>query len=247
MHNNNIYSPLRSASISLISFLLLFACSLSLHAQRERMQNRPYADYSKYHLGFHVGVHVQDLVIRNSGLSLTPLDGKVLYAEVPTYTPGFSVGVIGDMALSDNLNLRIVPTLHFGDKVYAYSDGKEKIERFTVRSNYLEVPLLLKYSSRRLNNMRPYLIGGIYGSMEMGRKKGQPIYHKAVDYGLQIGLGCNIYLPFFKLCPELRFAFGLPNVVELDRPDLVDDNNIIYTQAIKKAQTRMIMLTFNFE
>lgn len=91
------------------------------------------------------------------------------------------------------------------------------------------------------------MIGGIYGSMEMGRKKGQPIYHKAVDYGLQIGMGCNIYLPFFKLCPELRFAFGLPNVVEHDRPDLVDDNNIVYTQAIKKAQTRMIMLTFNFE
>ena len=151
------------------------------------------------------------------------------------------------MFLLPNLNLRLLPTLHFGDKQFVFSDGEKSVASFSVRSNYLEFPLLLKYSSRRLNNIRPYIIGGPYWTMELGRKKGLEIYTKANDYGVQIGLGCDFYLPFFKLCPELRFSFGFPDVIMHERPDLLDDYKLIYTQSIRQARTRMIMLTFNFE
>ena len=41
----------------------------------------------------------------------------------------------------------------------------------SVRSNYLTFPLDVKYSAFRVNNYRPYLIGGIYGAFDLGRKK----------------------------------------------------------------------------
>ena len=156
-------------------------------------------------------------------------NGETWFAEIPSYSPGFSVGVIGDMYMNPYFNLRFTPSIHFGDKKFKFREQATGEEFITnVRSSYLNFPLDVKYTALRLNNYRPYLIGGIYGSFEFG-------------------LGCDIYLPYFKLCPELKFCFGLVNLLEKDRPDLVDQANIKYTDALSKATSRMVILTFNFE
>lgn len=215
-------------------------------AQTERVKNQPYADLKLYHLGFHIGIHAQDLILTNSGMMS---DGKTWYAEIPSYSPGFSVGVIGDMYLSNYFNLRVTPTLSFGDRSFVFRTKEDPEEEFTtnVRSNYVTLPVEIKYSALRLNNYRPYLIGGVYGAMDLGRKKGNALLMKGMDFGVTFGIGCDLYLPFFKLCPELKFSFGLVDVFEKDRPDLQDPDLKVYTNAISKATTRMITLTFNFE
>lgn len=210
------------------------------------MKNQPYADNRLFHLGFHVGLHAQDLILTNTGV--TAPGGGVWFAEIPNYSPGFSVGVIGDMFLNPYFNLRLIPTLHFGDKEFVfreYETGEEY--KTSVRSSYITIPLELKYSAFRLNNYRPYLTAGVYGAFDMGRKKGQAILLKGTDMGITVGIGCDIYLPFFKLCPELKFSFGLKNLLETDRPDLTEPTLQVYTDALSKATSRMIILTFNFE
>jgi hypothetical protein len=221
-------------------------------AQRQKPRNQPYADMKRYHLGFHIGLHTQDLILTNSGAITS--DGEVWFAEIPAYNPGFSVGVLGDLCLNPYMNLRFTPTVHFGDKTVmavtaAYKESKNPESSMTasVRSNYLSFPLDLKYSAFRLNNHRPYLLGGVYAAFDMGRKKGEPVLLKNFDYGVEFGFGCDIYLPFFKLCPEIKFSFGLANLLETNRIDLTHDNDKIMTQALSKATSRMIVLTFNFE
>ncbi len=56
-----------------------------------------------------------------------------------------------------------------------------------------------------------------------------------------------MYLPFFKLCPELKFSFGLVDLLQKDRSDLTDKDLIKYPNALSKATSRMVSLTFNFE
>ena len=109
------------------------------------------------------------------------------------------------------------------------------------------IPVDVKYSSFRLNNFRPYLLAGVYGAFDLGRKRGNPLLLKGTDVGLEVGIGCNIYLPFFKLCPELKFCFGLLDVLEKDRGDISGQETIKYSDALSKATSRMIVLTFNFE
>ena len=214
-------------------------------AQRERVRNQPYADLKWLHLGFHVDIHSQDLLLTHTGVMT---NGETWFAEIPSYSPGFSVGVIGDMYMNPYFNLRFTPSIHFGDKKFKFREQATGEEFITnVRSSYLNFPLDVKYTALRLNNYRPYLIGGIYGSVDIGRKKGNPILLKSTDFGFEFGLGCDIYLPYFKLCPELKFCFGLVNLLEKDRPDLVDQANIKYTDALSKATSRMVILTFNFE
>lgn len=191
-------------------------------------------------------MHTQDLILTNNGI--TAPDGGIWFAEIPNYSPGFSVGVVGDLFLNPYMNLRLTPTIHFGDRTVYFKETASKEEvRTSVRSNYLSVPLDLKISSMRMNNCRPYILGGVYGAIDLGRKKGNPLLLKQVDYGLEFGLGCTIYFPKFRLAPELKFKFGLPDMLEHNRDDLTNDADKIYTNSLSKATTRMIIFTFNFE
>lgn len=228
----------------LLIYVLCLATS-GVMAQKEKVKNQPYADLKLFHLGFHVGLHSQDLLLTHTGVAT---NGETWFAEIPSYSPGFSVGVIGDMYLNPYFNLRFTPSINFGDKKLMLREQTTGEEFETaVRSSYLTFPLAVKYTAVRLNNYRPYLIGGLYGAFDLGRKKGNPVMMKGKDFGLEFGIGCDIYLPFFKLCPELKFSFGLVNLLEKDRPDLTDPEIIKYTNSLSKATSRMVTLTFNFE
>ncbi|MDR1813976.1 MAG: PorT family protein [Tannerella sp.] len=229
--------------VYMLAFTLL---SLQLQAQRRALQNQPYADNKLYHFGFHVGLHAQDLLLTNNGIAAE--NGEVWFAEIPAYSPGFSVGVIGDLFVNPYMNLRLTPTIHFGDKsVYFKEIQSEEEKRINVRSNYLSVPLDLKISSMRLNNSRPYVLAGIYGALDLGRKRGVPLLMNPVDYGFEFGMGCTFYMPFFRLAPEIKFKFGLPDAMNHTREDLANEPDKIYTKALSKATTRMVVITFNFE
>jgi hypothetical protein len=229
-------------------FLLYFFCFFALPgvAQKQVVRNQPYIDMRMFHLGFHLGLNFQDLILTHTGLP-TPA-GDTWFTEIPTYSPGFSVGIIGDMFVNPYLNLRILPSIHFGDKQFVFRSHETGEKYLTsVRSNYLTLPLELKYSSMRLNNYRPYVTGGVYGAFDLGRKKGESLLLKGTDYGVTVGFGCDFYFSFFKLSPELKFYFGLRNLIEKDRTDLTQPELGIYTDALSKGTSRMIILTFNFE
>jgi hypothetical protein len=109
------------------------------------------------------------------------------------------------------------------------------------------MPLDLKIRSMRLNNYRPYLIAGVYGALDLEIKKDEPMLLKTFDYGFTIGFGCDFYLPIIKIAPELRFSFGLADLIAHNRTDLTIDEMERYSKAISKGTSRMITLTFNFE
>ena len=229
--------------------VFIFACTVFAFpswAQKRKVQHQPYADHKLFHLGFHVGLHTQDLIFTNNGIAAP--DGETWFAEIPNYLPGFSVGVIGDLFMNPYMNLRLIPTIHFGDKTVIFKEStSEEEKRVNMRTNYLSIPLDVKISSMRLNNCRPYIIGGAYGAIELGQKKGNPLLMKPIDYGIEFGLGCTFYSPLFRLSPELKFKFGLPDILEKNRDDLPNEADKIFTNALSKATSRMIVLTFNFE
>jgi hypothetical protein len=233
-------------SLAVIVGLGFFAASLPAEAQKEVMRHQPYADLKLYHFGFHIGVQAQDLLLYHNGEETA--GGEQWFAEIPAYSPGFSVGVMADFFLNLYVNFRVTPTIHFGERAFLFREQQSGETFQTVsRSNYVTLPLDFKFSSMRINNYRPYLLGGVYGALDIGRKKGNPLLLRQVDYGLAVGIGCDFYLPFFKFCPELRLCFGLPDLLETDRRDLIDRDLAKYARSLRKATSRMAVITFYFE
>ncbi|NDV78537.1 porin family protein [Dysgonomonas sp. 511] len=236
-------------TLKAIYSLVLVAISLlplSLSAQYRKPVNQPFADQKLYHLGFSIGFTGHDMILSHTGY--TGDNGEVWFAEIPSYSVGFNVGLIGDRYLNEYFNLRLAPTLYLGERRFVFKEQASD-EEYTasLKSNYVRVPLLLKFSAPRMKNYRPYFVAGGYAAMDIGTKKDDVLRFKKMDYGIELGIGCNIYLPLFKLCPELKFSFGLTDLVEKDRADITDKDLLKYTQALSSGKSRMISLVFNFE
>jgi hypothetical protein len=234
----------------LTGFILIIFGNIS--AQNFMDQNQPMVDFKRLHFGYLVGLNSQDLHFSHTGIDQ---NGNKIYSEIPSYSPGFTVGLVGDLALTQYFNLRTVPSLHFGSKDIVYNNQTGvNIGKETIKSNYLMVPLELKYSSLRLNNSRPYLIFGGAAAYDLASKKDPEdlIRLKKLNYFLEIGVGCDLYFEYFKLNPELKICIGLNNVLDKDRPELFDDKgnalpNLQYTNALSKVTSNMIVLSFFFE
>lgn len=224
----------------------LFLFSFASVSQTRKLQNQPYIDQRNFHFGFTLGIHTQDLILTQSGY--VNENGEVWFSEIPSYSPGFNVGIIGDLYLNEYMNLRVVPTLYLGSKEFVFREQTSGEEfKSNLKSNFLSLPVQLKFAAGRISNYRPYLIIGGYGNMKLARKKGDPILLKPADFGIEIGFGCDFYFPLFKLCPELKFSFGLTDVLEEKRPDLTDNELLKYPRSLSKAAQRLIVLSFNFE
>lgn len=71
---------------------------------------------------------------------------------------------------------------------------------------------------------------------------------KRYDVMLEVGLGCDFYLPYFKLNPELKFCYSLTNSLDTKHADELRDANLrVFANAVRSAHTKMIVLTFYFE
>ena len=71
---------------------------------------------------------------------------------------------------------------------------------------------------------------------------------KTSDFFLTCGFGCDFYLPYFKFNPEIKFCFGLGDSLVHDRPDISEEpDKLVITNSLKKAVSRMVVLTFYFE
>lgn len=223
----------------------------------DKVLNRPYADLRKWHLGFSVGVFTSGLNFTHNGFSFQPVgtDGQPegepqqWRMEQPDYQPGFCVNGLIDIRLNNYFSVRFTPGLYFGSRNVTMRElTTGSVERQNIKSAFLVTPLDLKFAAQRYRNARPYIVGGVMPAFDVAKKTSENLRLKTGDVYLSVGFGCDFYLPYFKLNPEIKFCFGLTDMLEHDRPDLTDDfNRQKFTQSLKKATSKMIVLTFYFE
>jgi hypothetical protein len=229
-------------------FIGLFAISTSLFSQRERVENIPTFDKRKLHYGFYLGLNQNDfkLNIKENSFDVTP--GNI---TVET-TAGFNVGLIIDYRLHKNLNLRFEPGLISNSKkiIFNYLDEPKDSVR-DVNSTFLHVPLVLKMSTDRYHNIRPYILAGIsYDYNFSSNERNQDdnfageFRTKSHNFMYELGIGIDIYLNYFKFSPSIRGVFAINNELKYDN---TANGPSQWTDPINFLGTRGIFLNFAFE
>ena len=242
-----------------LTFFFLMVTVLPIVGQQRKVQNKPYIDLRPLHFGISIGMNMQDVEFTNVGPQVIQLaeGGEVpalVLCDADNWNPGFSVGVLADLRLGQHFALRFTPTMHFGTKhlvfrnLLAHTESGKLIEETqNMKNTYISMPLSLKFSSQRFNN-HPYLLAGINPMINLSGKDQDYIQLKRFDMMLEVGLGCDFYLPFFKLIPELKFSYGLINTLDEGHVSaLTDVNKRVYAQSVSSARTKMIVLTLYFE
>ena len=242
------------------TLLYIIVLALTASAQERKPQNKPYIDLRPTHFGISVGFHMQDIEFQNVGPQVITLeDGtqttETVVCDQDNWNPGFSVGVLADQRLSKHLSVRLCPTMHFGAKHLTFRhlnrldpDGHILEQRQDMKNTYIAFPINLKFAAERFNNYRPYIVGGINPMINLTSKSQDYIQLKRYDTMVELGLGCDFYLPFFKLIPELKFSYSLMDALDRGHADeLTDANQRVYTNSVKAGYSKLITLTFYFE
>ena len=143
--------------------------------------------------------------------------------------------------------------MFFGNKMVRFLNHRgapdtQNKESQNIKSTYIVVPVDLKMSAKRYHNMRPYFTAGAMYTGDLAKDRSDLLKLKHSDVMLTVGMGCDFYMPFFKLCPEIKFCFGLKDLLDKNRQDLEEgDNRIIFTQSVNKIKSNMVVVTFFFE
>jgi len=169
---------------------------------------------------------------------------------------GFHLGLIGDMRINDYLNLRLEPGVYFTTRNILYDESYFNGTTFNdsdllreVKSTYVHVPLLLKVSTKRINNFKPFVVGGFSAALNLSSNQDNPddnnsgeFRMKKGTYFYEIGFGIDLYLLYFKFTPSIRGIFAINDEIVRDA-----DPNSPWTGNIAKMQTRGVFINFTFQ
>ena len=262
---------IKSAKYICVVLLVIMLCSnlLAQSSTSKKVPNLTTFDEKPIHFGFIIGFNTMNFTIHHSGYydesnsTADVGDDVPMYTEVLDLTPGINLGIVSSFRLSKNLNLRILPGISFGQRnlTYTYSDGNPETEidnpiasatssrdiddPLKIKSTFLEMPVLLKYGSDRMHNIKPYVVAGINPRFDLAKNKQDRMLLRNMDLYYEFGVGFDSYLNYFRLSTELKISIGLADVLNHEGTGEAIDYR--YTQAIDKMTSRIFVLSFYFE
>jgi hypothetical protein len=221
-----------------ILFLSLFFLTINSSAQKNKttINNLQNFDQQKIHFGYFIGLNMYDYKFKLEQEKTITVENKF----------GFNVGLIGDLKLNRNLNLRFEPGLYKNNLNVVYNDISDEIRE--KKSTYINLPILLKYSSERYRNIKPFIVGGLSSSINLSSNQNRiddiesGLYRtKTVSFNYELGFGVDLYFQYFKFSPSIRGVFSLTN-------ELIPDNSTSsdFTNNIEKLYSRGIFINFSF-
>ena len=239
--------PLKNSMKKIVAILLL-CFSLNSQAQfatglfsKDPIIHLENWDKQRVHWGYYLGFNAYDF----------KFDYKTAGPDIQVKgTTGFNVGLIGNLRLQEYIDLRFEPGLYYTQRdLYFPGFDNETDALRQVKSTYIHFPLLLKFSALRTGNIRPFLVGGVSTTLNLGSNSkskddnlNERFRMKQWTNNYEMGFGVDLYLEYFKFSPSIRGVFGLNDEIIRD-----EDPNSPWTGNIGTMKTRGVFVNFTFQ
>ena len=232
---------------------MLFGSQAAQAQKKIKQQNKPGYDDKTVHYGFYLSMPVTKYNIQHSQdyadqLANDPGGGGSMAINAKV-SPGFYTGLVLDVRLAEYLSARFVPGVGFYGRTIEFANapsetGERQDIAKTISSTMIEMPLLLKYKAKRRGNFRMYLVGGIKPGIDLGAgRSGDDNTNELLvdnfDLAVEYGFGLDIFYPYFKFAPEIRFSHGLLNQHT--------PNESLYNNSIQKLTNHNVSFILFFE
>ena len=237
---------MKKAVLILIYILSINIASSQLFT-KEKLSNNENFDKAKISWGYYLGINSYDFNFDyQQDLSDIQLEK----------TTGFNVGLIANLRINDFFDLRFEPGLIMSNRNLSYnpndfgdSEFLENNHLREVKSTYIHFPLLLKISTKRLNNFKPFVTTGVSTAINLSSNEknladnssGQFRTKKNMFF-YELGFGIDLYLEWFKFTPSIRGVFAISDELIRD-----DDPLSPWTGNINFMKTSGVLINFTFQ
>ncbi|CDF78193.1 PorT protein [Formosa agariphila KMM 3901] len=259
--------------VVIVFFILISQSSFAQLFSRERILNNENFDKDRFSYGYFLGFNNYGFDFEYNE-EINDENGRDVTDIQIEKSIGFSVGLLGNMRINDYFDLRFEPGLYittrnlrynkyhfqgyettgtngnnFTYDTYDFDEDPNGILDREVKSTYIHLPLLLKFSAKRINNFKPFIVGGLSMSLNLNSNEdnlednhsGQFRMTKHTYY-YEIGAGIDFYLPYFKFTPSIRGVFAMNDELVRDY-----DPDSPWTGNISSMKTQGIFVNFTFQ
>lgn len=218
-----------------IIVLLLFLISVKGHTQltnsmfsKDPIINLENFQKQRLYFGFYLGLNSFDFKIDYK--TNQPED---IYVKKTTR---FNIGLVADLKIQEYISLRFEPGYYSSKRDLTYPS----VPKITLSGDYLHFPLLMKFSSLRTGNVRPYLLGGVSTTLNLSPsdKQNSTFKLKKWTQNYEMGFGIDLFSEYFIFSPSIRGVFGIN-----DELIHVTGGN---TDNIQSLKNRAIFINFTF-
>lgn len=227
-------------------FVIVFQAEAQLFT-KERLVNNENFDKARLSYGYYLGFNNYDF---NIDYNTDVNDIQVIKSV------GFNVGLIGNIRINDYFDIRLEPGLVMSNRTLSFSGSyfeglvyEEKDLERELRSTYVHIPLLIKISTKRVDNIKPFIVGGISTALNLSSNQDNPDDNSQGVFRLvknnlyyELGIGVDIFLTWFKFTPSIRGVFSIKDEHIKDL-----DLNSPWTRNIDQMQTRGFFINFTFQ
>ena len=214
---------------------------------KERLVNNENFDKPQLSYGYYLGFNVYDY---NIDYTTNVMDIQVLKSA------GLNVGLVGNFRINDYIDIRLEPGLVISRRElnysYTYFNGISHEEKDLIReiqSTFVHIPLLIKFSTKRINNIKPFIVAGFSTALNLSSQQNNPKDNSNNTFRVtknnlyyELGIGIDLYLTWFKFTPSLRGVFSIQDELVND----VDPNSP-WTKNMTQIQTRGLFINFTFQ
>ena len=252
---------MRKNLLTAIALITATLVSAQFRPNSDREWNRTEQDEKKFSFGYYLGTNIMSYKVspkaQNDHLPNATSDDDGVNDHGLVYLqqeskPGFSVGLMGKLRLTDNIAVKVEPGVHFAQRKLLFQvrdfENPEIYER-EVKSTYLDIPLLLNFTGDRWFNTRPYIQGGfgytnnLQSNEDKEDDNGQGIFRTNThNFNWQAEMGIEIYFKRFKLTPSVKGIFFFNNELVPDKAETVG-----FANTLNSLQTRAVVFSLKFE
>ena len=234
--------------VLLLIILLITVQSVSAQLfSKERVLNNENFDKPRLSYGYYLGFNVYDY---NIDYATDVKDVQVLKST------GLNVGLVGNIRINDYIDIRLEPGLVISRRKLNYSNTyfngisyEERDLSREIQSTFVHVPLLIKFSTKRVNNIKPFIVGGFSTALNLSSQQNNPDDNSKNTFRVtknnlyyELGIGVDLFLTWFKFTPSLRGVFSIQDELVND----VDPNSP-WTSNMTQMQTRGLFINFTFQ
>ncbi|MGB0864763.1 MAG: outer membrane beta-barrel protein [Saprospiraceae bacterium] len=215
-----------------------------INAQAQIRGTYNYLDFAQkpYYFGITLAYNSANYKLAHSNDFI--LNDSITLAESTT-GGGFNLGIVTNLKIGKNFDFRFLPTLSFANRTLEYWTVENLPVNKRIESVFVELPFHLRYKSDPYKDLRLFIIGGAKYSFDVAsnsrsRNSNELVRVAPSDFALELGVGLQIFFPYFIFSPEIKVSHGLSNT-------LLYNDKLSYSSVLEKVQSRAITISFHFE
>lgn len=157
---------------------------------------------------------------------------------------GVNMHMITNLKLGDFFDFRFLPGFSFANRGFLFTQVSDnKVVERNIESVFFEMPFHIRFKSEPYKDKRLFVMAGLkysYDVQTSSKARSTILRIAPHDFQYEIGIGLQMFYPYFIFSPEIKFSRGINNL-------LLSNSAQNEAKVLENVISEIFTISFNFE